>query len=258
MKMNTIIAVAALAAFWTAPALAPALHAQEGGHEEHREARHGKVMHQGEERILQVSGSASVSVETDQVKISFAVQTEAATARESTARNAERMDAVLRALRATEAPELSLETTGFNLQPVYARPDDKGRRVVDAYRTVNMVNVTADDVEMAGALVDAAVEAGANRVASLGFVASDTEEARLEALRMAVASARREAEVMAEALGEELGPPLEVQGGADRPSPPRPLMRATTFESAQAAPTPVEAGEQTVSASVTIRYRLGR
>jgi len=60
-----------------------------------------------------------------------------------------------------------------------------------------------------------------------------------------------QARVIAEALGHELGQPLEVRGGAQRPVPMRTLSPMLT--NAQAAQTPIETGDQ----SVTIRFALG-
>ncbi len=82
----------------------------------------------------------------------------------------------------------------------------------------------------------------------------DEEQARLEALRMAVENARREAEVIAEAMGVPLGPPLEVRG---TPAPVAPVRARASLAMAAEAVTPVEPTRQTVRATVTIRYRLG-
>ena len=107
-----------------------------------------------------------------------------------------------------------------------------------------------------GELIDAALDAGANRVAGLVFQARDTREARLQALRIAVDRAHSEATVMAQALGVELGPPLEVRGGSQLPGPRLYGGREMAMARMDAT-TPVEAGAQTVTATVTVRYGLG-
>jgi uncharacterized protein YggE len=73
-----------------------------------------------------------------------------------------------------------------------------------------------------------------------------------------VAKARGEAETVATAMGITLGRPLEVNISSDYMyPPPSPRMyRELAMDMAQAAPTPVEPGEQIVRATVTIRYRL--
>ncbi|MEX0979629.1 MAG: SIMPL domain-containing protein, partial [Gemmatimonadota bacterium] len=124
---------------------------------------------------------------------------------------------------------------------------------IQNYRAMNNIRVTAGDVEAAGALIDTAIGAGANRVASLGFEVRDREPLRAEALRMAVQKAEAEARTIAEALRVTLGPPLEVRGGAEY----QPMYRQEMVLMRSADATPIEAGAQTVSANVTIRYRLG-
>lgn len=206
---------------------------------------------------VRVSATGEVEVRPDRARVAFAVETEAETAEGASEDNARRMDRVHAALRATGFPRLRLETFGYALHPRYARPErgEEAPRIV-GYRTVNHVRATVDGVDVAGGLIDAGIGAGANRVESLEFVASDTREARLEALRRAVAAAREEAEAIAAALGAELGPALEVEGGSEEPRPIR-FVGPAAFEAARAAPeTPVEAGTRTVSATVTIRYLL--
>lgn len=206
---------------------------------------------------LQVSGTGEVEVAPDRARVEFAVETEAETAEAAAEENARRMDRVHRALRDTGLPGVRVETFGYALQPRYARRAraDEPPRIV-GYRALNHVRAIVDEVGGVGALIDAGVGAGANRIRSLEFEVSDPEEARLEALRRAVTKARREAEAIAGAMGAELGSALEVQAGSDEPRPFQ-FRSAVAMEVARDAPeTPVEAGTRTVRATVTILYRL--
>jgi uncharacterized protein YggE len=207
---------------------------------------------------IEVSGTGSATVSPDIARAAFAVETRAASAAEAAADNATTMDAVLRALRGAGIEGLRVETFGYNLQPQYSYPTQGGAartRVIDGYTAVNNVRATVRDVTAVGRVIDTAVGAGANRVSSLSFEASDTESARREALAAAVRAARVQAEAIATALGRTLGPAVEVHGGAAEPGP-RPMMDAMALRAAE-APTPVEAADQTVTASVTIRFALG-
>lgn len=209
-----------------------------------------------EPAFLEVNGTARVSVPADRAAIVFAVETEGKTAAEASTTNADAMTAVLAAVRGTNAPGLVIETHGYSLSPQYARPSaGEGAPTIDRYRALNNVAVTVTDVDGVGRIIDAAIGAGANRVASLSFEASDTDAARGQALRMAIQRAREEAMAMAEALGVELGPPIEVHGGANVPGPVPQFRAAMVME--RAADTPVEAGGQEVVANVTVRFRLG-
>jgi uncharacterized protein YggE len=166
------------------------------------------------------------------------------------------MDGVLAALRRANLPGLDLETYGYSLQPEYAT-DQQRVRTIAAYSANNNVRATITDVDAVGRLIDLAIGAGANRVTNISFSASDTEPARRQALADAVSSARAEAEAIAASLGYGLGAPLEVRGGAQPPSPRPMAFSEMQVRTAQAAPTPIEAGDQAVFANVTIRFALG-
>jgi uncharacterized protein len=210
-----------------------------------------------EPTTLNVSGSGVVEVTPDRARIIFAVETEAEGARQTGEANAQLMDRVITALRATGVPDLRIETSGYQLTPRYAPRSGNEPQRIAGYTARNTVQVIVDDVDAVGRLVDTALEAGANRVAGLSFEIRDPVPHRKEALRRAVLHARGEAEVMAEALGMRLGDPITVQGGAETPSPRGfEMARADMVMAMEMAPTPVEAGLQSVRASVTIRYRL--
>ena len=211
-----------------------------------------------EEGWIRVEGSASVDVAPDRASVAFAVETREEDAAGASGGNADRMDAVLRALRGAGIEGLELETFGYSLRPEYSTDNQRRTREVVAYIAVNNVRATISDVNGVGRVIDTAIGAGANRVAGISFFASDTEAARNEAMALAVRDARAEARVIAEALGYELGPPLEVNGGSQRPVPLPMDTGLAMMERAQAAPTPVEAGDQTVTANVSIRFALGR
>ena len=111
--------------------------------------------------------------------------------------------------------------------------------------------------KQAGAIVDAALGAGANMISSLSFFASSIADARREAISAAVASARADAEAMARAAGGSLGALVELSTGGPT-IPPRPMYEMARFDirSAQAEPTPVNPGQQTVTVIVTARWQF--
>lgn len=208
-----------------------------------------------EPAFVEVSGTGSVDVEPDLARIAFAVETRAETASDAAAENADLMTQVLEALRAAGFPSLELETFGYQLRPEYVMTENRAR-TIEGYSVVNNVRATVSDVGAIGSVIDTAIAAGANRVAYIAFEASDTEAARERALAQAVEAARAQARTLAESLGHELGRALEVRGGADRPFP-RTMEMGAMRMAAEAVPTPIEPGAQTVTANVTVRFALG-
>ena len=212
---------------------------------------------EGSDGTIRVTGQAQIQVPVDRVSISFGVETESESAREASSLNAARMEAVVEALRGAGISGVEIETFGYSLNPEYRYPnrEDPSRQTISGYRATNHIRVTIPDVENAGEILDVGIGAGANRVVNLQFEAVDTREARLRALREAVRAAQEEARTIADAMDVILGPPLEVSGGAS-PNEPRVLARAAVMQEAAAVRTPIEAGLQTVSANVTILYRI--
>jgi len=104
------------------------------------------------------------------------------------------------------------------------------------------------------------VKAGANVAQGIAFdldVPTATR-AREEALRLAVADALRKAKVIAEAAGVGT---IRLVSVVENGAVVRPLYdsleRGGIAFAKAATPTPVQPGETTVTASVTVRYRFG-
>jgi hypothetical protein len=169
------------------------------------------------------------------------------------------MTQIVAALRRLDIPEDQIRTVAYNMYPEYRQwdgrdPEQAGRQPeIIGYRVMNMVSVTVDGASRAGAVIDAALAAGANRVDGLAFQLRDSEAVRAEALREAMASARAEAELLAGAAGLTLGAPIEISTsyGYTPPMPPMPMMARDAM---QMAPTPVQPGAVEVQASVNIVY----
>lgn len=209
-------------------------------------------------RQVHVNAQASVRRAPDRAVVQLAVESLGETARAATTANAEAMERVLAALRRLDIPAERIQTLRIELQPRYDRRRDVAQPEIVGYQALNQVVVRVHDLDRVGAVVDAAVSAGANRVTGISFELADAQAAYHEALEMAVDRARQEAGVVAAALGETLGPPLQVSTGGFHT--PRPMMRAApamAMDMVESAAPPVEPGEMEIQASVSITYRLG-
>ena len=205
--------------------------------------------------MLDVSAHATVQRAPDMAVVRLAVETVAGTAREAIAENAETMTAVTEALRQLGIDEADLRTESIDLSPRYRRGPDVEEPTITGYHAANRMAVRVRGVERVGPVVDAAIAAGANRLAGIRFQLSDHESAYLEAVRLATERARREAQVLAEAAGAALGPILRVSTGERAPIPtPRAEVMALRADAA----TPVQPGELEVGATVRLTYRLDR
>lgn len=209
------------------------------------------------ERTITVTATGTVEREPEQAVVTLAVETLAPTADEASAQNAEQTEALIDALEALGISDDLIRTVGYGLHPEYdreARPESGEPRIV-GYRAVNRVRITIDPVTRTGAVIDAGIEAGANRVQGIAFQLRDPEAARIDALQEALDRARTEAEALAAAAAQRLGLLLAVSTGG---RPPVPVaydmeMARATF---QRSVTPIEPGTMEVSATVTVVYAL--
>src|SRR5690606_20759228 len=120
----------------------------------------------------------------------------------------------------------------------------------------NQVTLRTTQLPRVGELIDTALGAGANRVDGVMFELRDADAAQAEATRNAVERARATAQTMASALGVRLGPVLDASTGVG-PKIPRPVpMARLQAMAAAAASTPIEPGEQTVRADVTLVFAI--
>ena len=201
-------------------------------------------------------GAGEVRVAPDRAITRFGVQIDAADARTAQARVSETMQRVIQALRRLNIPENRIGTERLDLSPVYEplRPGQDTRPRLSGYRAANVVRVELDDIARLGPIIDAAVGAGANEVEGIAFTITNEAPHRMEALRQASQEARTKAQAIAEALGVRLSALIEASEGGVEVVPPRPLA----FERGALAATPVQPGEMTVRATVTVRYTFER
>ena len=204
--------------------------------------------------VLSTSGQGEAKVTPDRASVLVNVQTRGVAAATAAAENAQKTRAVLDALMKLGLTRDQLGTEGYSVYPEMRYDKDGGSPRVAAYVVTNSIRAETKRPDQAGAIVDAALGAGANVIGSLSFFASSIDEARRQAIGAAVANARTDAEAMARAAGGSLGPLIELTTGGPT-VPPRPMYDMRK-QSMQAEATPVNPGEQTVTVFVTARWQF--
>ena len=112
---------------------------------------------------------------------------------------AETIAAIRTALTGAGVPEEDITTDYLNIYATYDYRDDEEQ--LAAYMANSTLAIRVTDMDTVGKLIDACFAAGANTLNGISFSASDTEEAKTEAMKKAVADARKKAEVLAETAG---------------------------------------------------------
>ena len=212
-------------------------------------------------KVIQASGTGNVIGTPDRAQITFSVETENPDVKIAQQDNAQKMATVINALVAIGIPRDALKTTGYNIYPVYEdSTKSNSDQKVRTYRVTNTLTVTLHDVSKTGDVIDVSVANGINQASSIQFLLSDEQSQvlRTEALKRAVARARADADTVADSMGT---PIIGVQS-ADISGGYSPVL----FENYQypasnaimksAVPTPIQPGDITVSAQVSITYLI--
>lgn len=198
-------------------------------------------------RTITVTGNGKVTVVPDRASFGFSVETRADTARAALARNADLAAAVVAALKGAGVSSDDLQTQQVSLSP---QTNQDGTQVV-GYTASTTVSVQTT-IARAGAVVDAAVGAGANGVSGPSLSRSDQDAQYRDALKLAVADAKLKAEALATAGGLTLGGIRTMAEGANATPIPFAVGKA-----ADASGVAIEPGTQEIDASVTVTYDAG-
>jgi len=202
---------------------------------------------------ISTSATAEVQLKPDRASLAFSVESHASTAAKAGAETARRQRAVLDTLRALGITADQMSTASIEISPEYAY--NVAPPTLKGYVARNSVRIDVRDIEKIGALIDGALAKEATGIGSLSFSSSKADEARRQALELAVAKAKGEAESIARAAGGALGPLMDLSAV---PSYTRPIpvemasSKAMALRGADA--TPVAPGEITVSATVSGRW----
>ena len=212
-------------------------------------------------KVIQASGTGNVIGTPDRAQVTFSVQTENADVKIAQQDNAVQMAKVIDAIVAIGIPRDALKTTGYNIYPVY---EDTTKSILNqkvrTYRVTNTLTVTLHDVSKTGDVIDVAVANGINQASSIQFLLSDEQSQvlRTEALKKAVARARADADTVAGAMGTAITgvQSADISGGYSPVLFDNYQYQAGNAMMKSAAPTPIQPGDITVSAQVSITYLI--
>lgn len=211
---------------------------------------------------LSVSGEARLMVPPDQVNIDLGVSTSADSAQKAINANSTAMVEVLSALKDMGLESATVNTRQFQLQPLWSpRPPAAAadwQATITGYRSNNSVQVSTSQLQRAGEIIGRATAAGANRVNSVSFGLSNPRAHREAAIAQATANAESDARSLAAAAGQTIVRIISLNLDHSDASPIT-LRKDNYVRSAMAmdasAP-PLEAGDVTVRATVSIRYQI--
>lgn len=205
------------------------------------------------DRTITVSATGSVLAEPDEATISTGVSSEAKTARDALSKNTDAMKNVIAELKTQGVEAKNIQTTQFNVEPVYVYPKEGQPPVVTGYRVNNMVSVRVRDLDKLGGVLDQLVTVGANQMNGISFNVSKAETLKDDARKDAMANALRRAKLLATAGGAEVGEVVQISEDVTFQGP-QPVVFAKRAAMAESAA--VERGSQQLETRVTVTWKL--
>ncbi|HKF17720.1 MAG TPA: SIMPL domain-containing protein [Candidatus Dormibacteraeota bacterium] len=200
---------------------------------------------------ITVAGEGRITARPDLAITTLGVDVHATSLSEAMAEAAGTMERVWQALRGAGLQDADLRTVRYSVQ--VERPyDQKTERPSDSasYRVVNLVESRIRELNRVGPILDEAIAAGANSVIGVAFTVADAGSLESQARAAAMADARGRAEQLAQLVGAELGPVVQIsEGGMVAPLPIEPRGLAPVSHS-----TPIEGGELAITARIQATY----
>lgn len=211
------------------------------------------------EPVITVTGSGLIERAPDYAVIHVGVYARESSAANASAKAGELMKKVSEAVKALKLEGMQLQTSEVSLNPAYVWRNDNNeqRQELVGYDASTTLRVRVTKPSSVGDVLDAAINAGANRIHGVSFELKDALNARQEALGLAATSAREKAEVLARALGMRIIGPINVTAGNDAAPPWQPMANVASFS--RGAPEAgmgdtIEPGTVSVRAEATVTF----
>lgn len=206
---------------------------------------------------LSVSGEGKVYAKPDVALVSLGVTTTGQTTEEVIAKNTEKMNAAIKAVKDMGVEEKDIQTTNYNLSPLYNWTEAAGR-VFQGYTLDQNISVKIRDFSKVGDILKSATSAGANMTGNLVFTIDDPEQYKSEARAKAIEQAKEKAQKLADSSGIRLGKLINIYENYYYPmyeSAKGYGMGGGASDASVPAPT-IESGQQEITISLNLVYQV--
>lgn len=161
-------------------------------------------------RTITVVGEGKVRVQPDLARVTFGAEVLRPSVKEALAENKKAIEAILTALQVQKIAEKDIQTTGFSINAERYGPDGPLPDDQINYRVSNNVTVVIRDLENIGAVIDAAVEAGANNIYGIEFNVAQPSQFKSQVRQSAIADAKAKATELAQLTEVTIGKVVSV------------------------------------------------
>lgn len=225
---------------------------------------------------IQISATGTAKTPPDRVTVRYQVRGEGATSDEATAKLRDGAKAIRTGAEGLLRGAMELHASDLNIAAVRSRECDQnsygqaqlstGPCAILGYVATMPVSIDTPRIADAGTLVGLIGQLGGLGTGVQSYWLKDDTSARQQAMRAALASAKAQAQLIAESAGSKLGPLIRVQDGGYRdtaitvtaaaainapPPPPPPAPRVSIR--VDLSPAPIE-----TNANVMVAYAIDR
>lgn len=205
----------------------------------------------GPEKKITVSASSEVETEPDKAVLSIGIEAEGADGQEVRDELASGAEQLRETFDELGIPDDNIEEGRYRIHPAH------GDR--DGMQGTHTFDVTLDEIDRVGEVIDASVAAGADNIGRVNFTIQEEtrDELREDALDAALANADEEAEHVADNRGVEISGTTAVTTNDVRVHASRYNVVTTAADGSDDAAAPstsIDTDPVSVSASVTVVY----
>lgn len=194
-------------------------------------------------KTMTLSGQGQVTAVPDTAVIRLGVQTSGDNLAQIQAENARMVQSIIQALQRMGVN--NIKTFQYSIDKVYDY--DNGRQIDRGFSVRNILEIRTNNLDMAGSIIDTAVNSGANVVELISFDVTNREYYYQQALNAAIRDAIQKSKSIAMSLNAASDPvPVNIVENS--------LMPIQPFRYEFAATTPIIPGSMLVEANVTVDF----
>ncbi|MFJ5767512.1 SIMPL domain-containing protein [Lysinibacillus sp. NPDC093210] len=201
-------------------------------------------------RIMTVTGNGKVVANASYVQLQIEVTTQGENVQQAQQENASIMNRVIQSIMALTIPKENIQTATYTIAPIYDYVD--GKQVFKGYEVANAITVKIPDTNLVGAVIDTAVENGANRISSIQFKIDNADVYYQQALSLALHNAQMKANTIAQTMQLSVHPqPIEIVEENES----GPVLYKSMAMADSSMVTPIEQGHITINAAVRVTFQ---
>ena len=223
---------------------------------------------------IMVSGEGKVYIKPDIAKVSFGVTSQALKSQDAVNQNNLKMNAVIKAVKELGVADQDIQTTLYNLTPVYSyvkggnvavgragevAPSPMyypypGTQVISGYSLEQQILVKIRNFDNINAILDKATVAGATNVGQLQFTVDNPEKAQSQARALAIVKAKEKLQSIIGQSGLRISKLINISEGYS--NYPMPMYAGSMAKDSASSAPEIQTGQQEVNSSVTLTYQV--